>query len=89
MSIPRSLQDRLRYGQVIPFVGAGVSMSVLDRVSHQPVFPSWWQLLDAAANRLEEEMKTADATLIRSLLIVKPPEFLQAASRAQRALGPV
>ena len=89
MPIPRSLQDRLHDGLVIPFVGAGVSMSVLDRVSHQPVFPSWRQLLDAAADRLDQETKRPDADLVRSLLKVNPPEFLHAASRAQKALGPI
>ena len=68
MPIPKSLQDRLRDRRIVPFAGAGVSMSVLDRVSHQPVFPSWRELLNRAADRLENEMKTAEAELIRLLL---------------------
>lgn len=89
MSIPRALQDRLRDGHVIPFVGAGVSMSILDRRSHQPVFPSWRQLLDAAGERLAQELKQNDADLVRSFLNVKPAQFLQAANWAQKSLGPV
>lgn len=89
MAIPQSLQDRLRHGQVVPFVGAGVSMSVRDRISQQPAFPSWRQLLNAAADRLDKENKKADADLVRSLLNVNPPDFLEAASRARKGLGGV
>jgi tetratricopeptide (TPR) repeat protein len=89
MSIPRTLQDRLRQGHVVPFVGAGVSMSVLDRVSHQPIFPSWHQLLSGAADRLEEEAKTSQADVIRSLLKVPQPDLQYAAKQARAALGPV
>jgi hypothetical protein len=89
MPIPKSLSDKLREGRVVPFVGAGVSMSVLDRASGERLFPSWRQLLDAAAERLEQETKKADADLVRSLLNVKPPDFLQAASRARNALGAI
>jgi hypothetical protein len=64
-------------------------MSVLDRASQKPIFPSWRQLLDGAADRLERETKKADAELIRSLLKITPPEFLEAASRARKALGPI
>ncbi|HEU4714253.1 MAG TPA: SIR2 family protein [Pyrinomonadaceae bacterium] len=87
MSIPKSLHDRLRERKIIPFVGAGVSMNVLDRVSHQPVFPNWRQLLTAAADRLESENKGPDAVLVRSLLNVNPPDFVEAATRARKALG--
>src|SRR5688572_19628169 len=89
MAIPQSLQDKLRNRQVVPFVGAGVSMSISDRVSGQPVFPSWRQLLNGAAERLNQETKNADAVLVRSLLNVDPPDLLEAANRARKALGPV
>ena len=59
-------------------------MSVLDRVSQEPLFPSWRQLLDSAAERLEHETKKAEADFVKSLLNVTPPDFLQAASRARK-----
>lgn len=89
MPIPQSLQDKLRKRQVIPFVGAGVSMNVLDRTSRQPVFPSWRQLLISAAGRLENELKTAEAELVRALLRIQRPDFLYAAQQAREALGGV
>ena len=56
--IPRSLEEGLRDGRVIPFVGAGVSMAV-ERVGGGRVFPSWKQLLLDGATRLEQEGKDA------------------------------
>ena len=89
MSIPQALRDRLRDGRVVPFVGAGVSMAVLDRKTHQRLFPSWSQLLTAAADRLDLESKPDEASLIRSLLKVSKPDFLYAATCARIALGPL
>lgn len=89
MSIPQSLRSNLSAGRVIPFVGAGVSMSVLDRESRQPAFPSWRQLLRGAADRLEQETKTAEADVIRSLMNLPHPDFLYAATQARKGLGPL
>jgi len=89
MPIPKSLSDKLFGGHVVPFVGAGVSMSVLNRISRQPAFPSWRHLLSGAAYRLEQEMKPAEAGLIRSLLNVPRPDFLYAASQARKELGAI
>ena len=61
MPIPKSLSDKLRKGHVVPFVGAGVSMNVRNRLSGKPIFPSWRQLLIDAADRLEHETKSAEA----------------------------
>jgi hypothetical protein len=55
MSIPKTIQDSLRAGKVIPFVGAGVSMNVLDRGTGARLFPGWRELLEQSAKRLEEE----------------------------------
>jgi hypothetical protein len=79
MTIPQALTERMRTGRVVPFAGAGVSMAVLDRETHQRVFPSWSQLLMAAADRLDRESKPDEASLIRSLLKVSKPDFLYAA----------
>jgi tetratricopeptide (TPR) repeat protein len=64
-------------------------MAVLDRETHQPLFPSWSQLLMAAAERLDAESKPEEASLIRSHLNVSKPDFLYAATRARAALGPL
>lgn len=89
MPIPRSLEDKLRGRLVIPFVGAGVSMGVLDRRSAAPVFPSWRQLLLGASDRLEQETKRDEAGVIRSLLNTQRPDYFYAATRARTALGAV
>ncbi|MDO9268129.1 MAG: tetratricopeptide repeat protein [Methylobacter sp.] len=84
MDIPQQLEENLKHGKVIPFVGAGVSMTVLDK-SDKPLFPSWKALLMAAAKRLEEEKKPDDEALVRSL--VNKGELLDAAKYARKALG--
>jgi len=89
MRIPATLIDRLHNGRVVPFVGAGVSMAVLDRDSHERLFPNWSELLFAAADRLDHESKPEDSNLIRSVLRVSNPDFLYAATHARTALGPL
>jgi tetratricopeptide (TPR) repeat protein len=88
MDIPRTLDERLREGKVIPFVGAGVSMAVQDKNGAR-LFPSWKNLLEAAANRLDEEKKSPYASTVRGLLEIEPPDYLDAARRARQGLGPV
>ena len=89
MKIPAALIERLRSGRVVPFVGAGVSMAVLDRDSRERLFPNWSELLFAAANKLEHELKPDDSNLIRSVLRVSNPDFLYAATHARAKLGPL
>lgn len=64
-------------------------MAVLDRETHEPLFPSWSQLLMAAADRLDRESKSDEASLIRSLLKISKPDFLYAATSARTVLGPL
>jgi tetratricopeptide (TPR) repeat protein len=85
--IPQSLKDRLQRSQVIPFVGAGASRAVLRHADGQPLFPSWRELLIRAADRLETEGRAPESQLVRSLLAVTPPDFLEAARRARDGLG--
>ena len=87
MSIPRTLQDRLREGKVIPFVGAGVSMSVLDAATGRPLFPGWRELLQRAAERLKEEGRSPYADAVSALLALDEPDYLDAARRAREGLG--
>jgi hypothetical protein len=82
--IPRSLEEALRDGRVIPFVGAGVSMAV-ERSGGGRLFPSWKQLLLDGAAHLEEEKKKAD--VVRALLEDDEPDYLQAAKRLRDKLG--
>lgn len=85
--IPKSLKDDLRDRRIIPFIGAGVSMAVLDRQTGKTLFPSWAKLLTHAANRLRKQKKHPKADVVQSLLRVN--DYLDAANRARTALGPV
>lgn len=84
--IPRSLEEGLRDGRVIPFVGAGVSMAV-ERAGGGRIFPSWKQLLLDGAARLEREGKNAN--VVRALLEDDEPDYLQAAQKLRDKLGPL
>jgi tetratricopeptide (TPR) repeat protein len=86
--IPQSLEDRLRRGEVVPFVGAGVSRAVL-RPDGQPLFPGWRDLLLHAADLLDQDHKGAASRVVRGLLDFEPPDYLEAAQRARTGLGPL
>jgi tetratricopeptide (TPR) repeat protein len=91
MGIPHSLEQILAEGKVVPFVGAGVSMSVLGRATGRPLFPSWRELLERAAARLEGERdkrKASRAGVIRGLLgLGEAGDYLEAAKHAREGLG--
>ena len=87
MSIPKTLQNSLRAGKVIPFVGAGVSMSVLNDETGERLFPSWRELLEQSAKRLQEDGRIPDASIVRGLLDIGKPDYLEAARRAREGLG--
>lgn len=91
MGIPHSLEQLVAEGKVIPFVGAGVSMSVLDRKTKRPLFPGWRQLLERAATRLEGERdkrKASYASVVSGLLGVGGSDnYLEAARHAREGLG--
>src|SRR5262249_27807573 len=85
--IPRALREALEGGQVVPFVGAGVSMAVEDSEHPgQRLFPSWSQVLERAAFRLEEEQRPDDAQAVRSAIRKRTPSSLQAANDARDGL---
>lgn len=91
MNIPHSLEQILAEGRVVPFVGAGVSMSVLDSKTKRPLFPGWRQLLERAATRLEGERdkrKASYASVVRGLLeLAGSDNYLEAARHAREGLG--
>lgn len=85
--LPGSLVKNIQAGDLIPFVGAGVSKSVLAREDHSPLFPDWPQLLLLAADRLDAEMRASYSENIRALLNAKAPDYLSAAKYARDGLG--
>ena len=82
--IPESLKTALSKGRVVPFVGAGLSMSVNDK-NGNPLFPSWGSLLEDAAEKLESEKKTLVANYVRSSVAIG--ELFKAAEKAKSELG--
>ncbi|MFZ2406981.1 MAG: hypothetical protein WAW41_17730, partial [Methylobacter sp.] len=84
-SIPQQLKESLQKGLAIPFVGAGVSISVKDKDGNT-LFPSWKSLLELAAIRLEEaDNKPDEANIVKGY--VKTNRFLDAAKEAKQALA--
>lgn len=91
-NIPKSLKDALEAGQVIPFVGAGVSRAVEKKDKDaskpfNPLFPSWYEFLIKAADKLVKENKSPKADVVKSLLNDAPPDYLDSAQRAFDSLG--
>ena len=98
-NIPNSLIEALKAGEVIPFIGAGVSLSVKKNnaqniKTHESLFPSWKQFLFNAAAKLDteriavnDEGKSKKAIVMRSLLDDDPVDYLDIAQRAFTSLG--
>lgn len=90
VSLPRDLVRAIRDGRLIPVAGIEISSAVQDatpdRETGARLFPTWRQLLEEAATRLDDNCAEADAMLVRSCLRQRPPNFLLAAETAQRAL---
>ncbi|MCO7200701.1 SIR2 family protein [Pseudoalteromonas sp. OANN1] len=84
LSIPQSLKAHLASNDVIPLIGAGVSMSV-EKKDGSRAFPSWPELLNFAAERLEDEELLDDSQLVK--LLVKKGKLQQAAQEAQEQLS--
>jgi hypothetical protein len=77
--LPQSLIDAVQKGELIPFVGAGLSLSV-----GQGLFPSWPALIEIFADRLESEALGADADRVREF--AGKGDLPQAAEQAFAAL---
>ncbi len=81
MNFPRELVEAVRRYQVVPFVGAGISMGV-----KRGLFPSWIQLLEQLAERMRDESIPESAiTEVRER--ITQGDFLTAAERAFQELG--
>ncbi len=85
-NIPQTLRERLRANKVIPFLGAGVSMSVLNKDTGKPLFPSWLQLLQRSADRLDAEQRTPYANTVRGQLQHDDLDYLETARTARKGL---
>jgi hypothetical protein len=79
IQIPNSLIEFLANGEVIPLIGAGVSMSI-NTTKGEKAFPSWPELLSNAAEKLEKE----DSQLVK--LQVKRGKLQRAAEEVQELL---
>lgn len=78
--IPKDLRDALRARTVIPFVGVGVSMSVWDK-DDKPLFPSWRDLLNRAADELNKQGNEDRANVVRAQLKLADEDYLEIAKR--------
>jgi tetratricopeptide (TPR) repeat protein len=87
-TLPKGLTEALKNGQLIPFVGAGVSMSVKKAGTQESLFPSWGALLEWSAVTVKDNGDKPTADLIKAFLARnKDDAYLQAATYAQEALG--
>ena len=56
MELPAELKNIYRDGRLLPFIGAGISMSVIWKVNGaEKRGPSWKELVDQATRKLEFE----------------------------------
>jgi hypothetical protein len=67
--IPDSLQQAFKNKTLVPVIGAGVSMAITGS-DGKSLFPSWSQLLELGAQRLEDENKQKLASAARAMLAV-------------------
>ncbi|HYO66564.1 MAG TPA: SIR2 family protein [Archangium sp.] len=81
MNLPRELVEAVRRHQVVPFVGAGVSMGV-----KRGLFPSWKQLLEGLAERLEQEA-LPETVVAEVRQRIAGGDFLTAAEIGFREMG--
>ena len=86
--IPAGLKKALKDRKLVPFVGAGLSMSVNNKNTGKPLFPSWKQLLLDASEKVDSEKGPEEGDLIRALLKKnKENAYLKAAKEAKEELG--
>ncbi|MEX1027332.1 MAG: SIR2 family protein [Candidatus Paceibacterota bacterium] len=89
--IPAELRDRLSNNALRPFIGSGVSRSVVDASSGQPLFPSWKGFLEATADCLQgahpKEPKFADRLRLAADFEDETDYWLSSLEFAKRSLG--
>ncbi|HLM02827.1 MAG TPA: hypothetical protein VK400_17380, partial [Pyrinomonadaceae bacterium] len=92
LQIPESLKDALQRGQVVPFLGAGVSLAVRKKnedgkKSAESLFPSWKGFAENLAEALKGENKSNEAAYVLSGVNIKKPKYLEAMQHAREELG--
>lgn len=88
-TLPDGLKEALKNGKLIPFVGAGVSMSVIKAGSEESLFPSWKTLLLNSTEEIRKQrLKESAASLIQAHLEHGENDaYLKAAELAKKTLG--
>ena len=87
LSMSQHLEDQLKAGKVIPFVGAGDSMDVNKAGTQgKRLFPSWSGLLRSAAVHLKKRGRRGEAGFVLCFLRGQRPDYLQCARFAREAL---
>ena len=84
--MPQTLIDAIKNDNLIPFVGAGVSMGIKDNKDN-PLFKSWTNSLLDAVEILKSENEDAKATRIELSLKITPIDYLEIASEIHKYLG--
>lgn len=88
--LPGDLVAAARSGRLLPMAGSEISGLVRDAMPGGApdgrLFPTWRQLLEEAASRLDDQLAAPEATLVRSFLMQRPPNFSYAVETAQQAL---
>lgn len=83
-NIPDSLKKAFANKTIIPLVGAGVSMSLMNKDGER-LFPSWRELLERAAKKLISENKQNHANAITGALGID--DYQGAADYARKGLA--
>ena len=84
--LPKSLIDAIKNDTLIPFVGAGISIGIKDNKDNL-IFKSWTNSLLDAAEILNYEQKTKEATAIKALLDLPDVDYLETASKIHKYLN--
>jgi hypothetical protein len=85
--IPESLIDALKRGEVVPFIGAGVSLAVRKKSAdgtkpEESLFPSWKGYVKILAQTLIAEGKPDEANLVEAYIKSAKPKYLEAMQHA-------
>ncbi len=83
-TIPQEIIEQLQAGNLIPFVGAGVSRAVTDK-DDKPLFPSWHELLKDTCEELKGEYSNY-YKLVEGYLGLPQPNYLMAAEHARKGM---
>lgn len=90
--IPESLKKALKTGKVVPFVGAGLSMSVKKKnadgtESDESLFPNWKGFIEYLIEALRNKNEHNTAEFIRLGIETEHLTFLDALQKLQESLG--